>query len=444
MIYKLKNGGIVKLQAAGRIPKLKRLFKVISKKGSEAVKTLTNNTSKVPTTIETIPDSHRIFRAPVYKGGSIRDPYFSFFTTDPEYARQYGPVNKYILEQKGPAAIAKEPMIGSSDIVENDMFIDRNTRGVPGAKIILGHDLITSDIPIKSKGLEILSINMPSSLTLVSNPKAATTYHFDGRMPMSRPISAAEKLGIPKGERNQSLKNNEPFRIELIKSYNEWIKRFNDAANKDAESLKQLELSSGFKFDTVPGYEPLSQNATIQEAMDQIKQTMHRHNRYYRGVFLPVGFDAELVKSLPEEEQLITAATRTRASGQGLWITPETNAGIYGSNGKVALIERPFKFGKDPRKWISDGDFKIGYSSDAFGKGYDVIMPWNDKPQFNSNEYLSFKPMRFIQWQPTIKQTANIDGKNIEYETVDLPRSNTTLNFKQGGKITKFKNKLKK
>ena len=37
---------------------------------------------------------------------------------------------------------------------------------------------------------------------------AATTYHFDGRVPMSKSISEAEKLGIPKGERNQIVKPN--------------------------------------------------------------------------------------------------------------------------------------------------------------------------------------------------------------------------------------------
>lgn len=166
-----------------------------------------NTANKVPTTIETVPDSHRIFRAPVYKGGNIKDPYFSFFTTDPEYAKQYGPVSKYILEQKGPVAIAKEPMIGSRDVATNDMFIDRNTKDVPSAKIILGHDLVTPDIPIKSKGLEILSFNKPSSLKpIVSPQEAATTYHFDGRMPLTKPISFEEKLGWTKGERNQPIK----------------------------------------------------------------------------------------------------------------------------------------------------------------------------------------------------------------------------------------------
>lgn len=35
----------------------------------------------------------------------------------------------------------------------------------------------------------------------VSPQEAATTYHFDGRMPLSKSIGIAEKAGIPKGDR---------------------------------------------------------------------------------------------------------------------------------------------------------------------------------------------------------------------------------------------------
>lgn len=36
-------------------------------------------------------------------------------------------------------------------------------------------------------------------------------YHFDGRMPLSRPISEAEKLGIPKGERSNPKALEDPY-----------------------------------------------------------------------------------------------------------------------------------------------------------------------------------------------------------------------------------------
>lgn len=190
-----KDGGIIKLQKAGIIPAIR---KIVSPRTVEKL--------NFPKITETIPNSHRLFRSYVYKGGSVKDPYFSFFTTDPEYAKQYGAVNKFILEQKGPVAIAKEPMLGYSDIVKNDMFIDRNTKDVSGAKIILGHDLVTSDIPIKSKGLEILSFGKPISLIPISSPQeAATTYHLtDSSLPKSRTITEFERKGWTKAQRNST------------------------------------------------------------------------------------------------------------------------------------------------------------------------------------------------------------------------------------------------
>lgn len=54
-------------------------------------------------------------------------------------------------------------------------------------------------------GIEIVpkEINLPEPPSLRSTPQeAATTYHFDGRMPFSKPISEAERLGIPKALRS--------------------------------------------------------------------------------------------------------------------------------------------------------------------------------------------------------------------------------------------------
>lgn len=167
-----------------------------------------------------IPSQNQLFRSVVYKGGQVKDPYFSFFTTDPKYAKQYGPVRQFLLEQRGPVSIAKEPMIGSSDIVSNDMFINRN--GIPDGRIILGHDAITSDIPIKSNGIEILSYGKPSTIKVVNQP-SATTYEIRSlRVPNDRPITEAERLGIPKGERNQPAPKN-PIQVTLVNRGDEYV-----------------------------------------------------------------------------------------------------------------------------------------------------------------------------------------------------------------------------
>ena len=116
--------------------------------------------------------SHNLFRAKVYHGGPVEDPYFAFYTTDPKYAAQYGDISPYLLEAKG-AATAKEPLIGSRDVVTNDMFIDANTRGVgnPDAKAIIGHDMVTSDMPYSSNGLEVLSLD-PKNVTPLGEAKS--------------------------------------------------------------------------------------------------------------------------------------------------------------------------------------------------------------------------------------------------------------------------------
>jgi hypothetical protein len=47
--------------------------------------------------------------------------------------------------------------------------------------------------------------------TTVSPQEAATTYHFDGRMPLTRPISEAEGLGVPKALRSSSKALEDPY-----------------------------------------------------------------------------------------------------------------------------------------------------------------------------------------------------------------------------------------
>lgn len=146
---------------------------------------LKNNTKAI-STIEQ-PAAKTIFRSTVYKGGEITDPHLSFFTTDPKYAAQYGPVKQYIVEGNAPS-IAKEPLIGYRDPVSMDMFLYNNTSN-PVSTIILGKDAITNDIPYQSKGIEIISfgknpiksITSPQTISLeqaINNPYKGTNYVF--------------------------------------------------------------------------------------------------------------------------------------------------------------------------------------------------------------------------------------------------------------------------
>ena len=198
---------------------------------------------------QSIPNNHQLFRATVYKGGNIKDPQSVFFTTDPEYAKQYGVLNKYLLEQKGPVAIAKEPMIGSRDVVAQDMFIDRNAAN--GQNIIVGHDAITSDIPRQSKGIEILSIGKPNVLQQLTNTQ--NTFDANWKIPSKlSPISEKELNGIVKQERNSPIRNlnrvvgrdgtiNEK---ELLKTYHKILKENPISIRANEQYTSGNEISS--------------------------------------------------------------------------------------------------------------------------------------------------------------------------------------------------------
>mgnify|MGYP003437512412 CR=1 FL=1 len=87
-----------------------------------------------------------IFRTIGYKGGNIKDKYSTFFTTDPRYAKQYGKVQKYLIESDN-FNVSREPLIGTRDPVGMDMFIYQNTRNNPNSRLIIGHDVVTDEFP---------------------------------------------------------------------------------------------------------------------------------------------------------------------------------------------------------------------------------------------------------------------------------------------------------
>ena len=117
-----------------------------------------------------------IFRTIGYKGGNIKDKYSAFFTTDPRYAKQYGKVQKYLIESDN-FNVAGEPLIGTRDPVGMDMFIYQNTRNNPNSKLIIGHDVVTDEFPYQSKGTEMLSLS-PNNYTAikVNKPKTSLTF----------------------------------------------------------------------------------------------------------------------------------------------------------------------------------------------------------------------------------------------------------------------------
>lgn len=135
-----------------------------------------------------------IFRTIGYKGGNIKDKYSTFFTTDPRYAKQYGKVQKYLIESDN-FNVSREPLIGTRDPVGMDMFIYQNTRNNPNSRLIIGHDVVTDEFPYQSKGAEMLSLS-PNNYTPIQVNKPKTSLAFFER-PKSK-ITESERLGIRK------------------------------------------------------------------------------------------------------------------------------------------------------------------------------------------------------------------------------------------------------
>ena len=108
----------------------------------------------------------------VYKGGTkpfTRD--YTFFTTDPQYASQFGPVQKYKLKYKHPA-YTEDPLI-YKDMEGIHYYIDRDLRqqNKPLSDIIIGHDKLTTEGLIPSKGTEYVVWNPKQIKAISKKPK---------------------------------------------------------------------------------------------------------------------------------------------------------------------------------------------------------------------------------------------------------------------------------
>lgn len=277
-------------------------------------------------------------------------------------------------------------------------------------------------------------------------------------------LSEAELKGVPKSVRNFVPSDNEPFRKQLIDTYNGWIKQFNRPiadqnkwAQEYADYWNSVGVETSPSFASEIPYKSIPDNATIPEAKRIIENTMRRHNQFYRGVTKPVlNEDISLVKGLSDEEALIQA-TQPRP-GDGVWITPASNAFIYGSNGKTALLRRPYKLGKNPMNWIKEGDFKIrGYrpeESTAYGipKPNTVYDPWHspDNPaQGHLTELWSTQPLKFIKW----REYPNAEETSLNWMTykqggilkrVESGKSGIYIKPENRGKLTRLKKRTGK
>lgn len=137
---------------------------------------------------------------------------YTFFTTDKNYAAQFGTPQSYTLRFRNGMEAAGEfvQKPGSFDMgmdmthAESQQLASR--LGRKEGDVLIGHDLVTSDVK-PSNGVEYAVWNpqqiVPTSLKLYERPSK---------------LSNAERLGIPKGDRN----NMDHFQIDGLNDFFHW------------------------------------------------------------------------------------------------------------------------------------------------------------------------------------------------------------------------------
>lgn len=212
-----------------------------------------------------------------------------------------------------------------------------------------------------------------------------------------------------------------------------------------AQSNIQL-LDRMDEFANKYGY-PLSDRSTIlsnTKTNKQARQLIARHNTYLRGVRPGIADDVQKAKNalgkdnLSDLEFMQYAATHSRPSYKGVWISPEENAFIYGGAGNTAYVRRKYQLGKNRNKWFEEGGFEVQTNPINVNQSWDtakgIIAPWDDYKQItkgSENELVSMEDLNFAGW-------ANFDNwrhrvsLNNKVLNKNIP---TYLYWKKGGKL---------
>ena len=186
----------------------------------------------------------------------------------------------------------------------------------------------------------------------------------------------------------------------IVKAGIKAVKRTKYTFRENKELIKQFN-----DFAKKYGYPEIKIHPNhTKEINEQVVETLHRHNTFLRGVYMPTD-EKELKilrKTLPnasDEQILEYIATNPHRTANGVqYVSPYKNAIIYGSHGKTFFVERPFKLGADRTKWIEEASFPIYATgshinadkaiNEGFIKKGDVIFPWGTDISGHENEFL--------------------------------------------------------
>lgn len=146
------------------------------------------------------------------------------------------------------------------------------------------------------------------------------------------------------------------------------------------------------------GYQGLDEagNYSSAELEAYAKSLIDRHNKFYRGVFVPENpEDLQSIRSIigenaTDEEILQYVSTHGRKGEDGFFVSPYNTVGD--KYGKQAIVSRPYTLGKDRTKWFEEGDYNVAEGKDN-GLENAFYDPWGT-PQYSG-------AMGPLDYQPT-------------------------------------------
>lgn len=204
---------------------------------------------------------------------------------------------------------------------------------------------------------------------------------------------------------------------------------------------KSEQITRFNKFAKKYGYPEITDLSMSNSRLDELtKNMLERHNTYYRGVVMTPEVE-ELAKTLniSNEEALKIAATTPRKGESHVFVSPVSNAGIYGG-GTPAKIRRPYKLGPDRTKWFNEANFQIEPPY-AYGGNpqAEVIYPWHGRyPETKVPNELLLKKGEFIEWMNNPKVDDYVGSNNRVFSNYDHLTGLEFLpleKFKQGRKL---------
>lgn len=194
------------------------------------------------------------------------------------------------------------------------------------------------------------------------------------------------------------------------------------------------------------GYDPVPNEASIEQAEKVIRQGLKQHNTFYRGLDVPKdksSINKVLGKEATDEEVLDYMARNGSRDPNNTYFSPDARAAQYTRNGNVAVVTRKYNLGENPSTWLDDADFvyNAAPATTVAPKGQ-VNYPWAGSEIQSPASEVRINPedYNFEGWLPnqsweygTFVPVKNFKGsKNIYFNEA---AGGHKPKFKDGGSI---------